>query len=739
MYLKRILIIVLSIFCFAGLGMAQKVSSKTLKKKADLFYGHKKFDYALPYLLKYQEDKPKDLEVKLRIGICYFHTNRMEQAETYLEYMVQQKKPEPDAILYLAKTYHLQHRFRDAIKYYKKYLAILETGDNRKYPIKDNIRRCAHGIKLQYSDKLALVENLGDKVNTSTDDFSPALNNESPNILYFSSIRSGNYGDRQDDFGIIDTIKGKYRADIFETKLERGVWQLAERKSDNFNTDAHDIIFDFNVKGDEIYFGVSKYLRFDYMNIYSKPFGEEKSMDIPFKFPIEINSGEWDSDPFFFNDSTVIFSSDRDGGFGGKDLYVSFKKDNGRWDTPINMGTAINTPYDEISPFLAKDGKTLYYSSDNTEGMGGFDIYRTVFDENDGGWSEAYNMGIPINSAGDDSYFKISVDGMRAYFASSRAEGYGGYDIHVAYFRRLMPEQLNESLGLSFKKYITGEEDLLAVVKTKVEPVVEPEVNPEKPVAKEEPTSSGPRFVFSPLFYQDYANLLLKPESVKELIKMKDLLIRRPQLKVELTSHTDSYGPQNFNLQSSVSGAESISEYLISNGIEAGRIVIKGCGQLYPIAQDTNEDGSENRQGRTLNRRLEMEVYGEESIPAIVKTEIPDISSRLASPEGKSYQERVSGLSFRVQVKALKQMLDDEVLIRHADALIEKTASSDIKRYSVGLSKSYMEVEKLRLKLVEEGFKDAFIVAYIDGERKDKGDLEDLKGTYPELVPFLKE
>ncbi|MGB0863689.1 MAG: OmpA family protein [Saprospiraceae bacterium] len=737
MYLKRILIIVLSIFCFAGLGMAQKVSSKTLKKKGNLFYGHKKYAYALPYLLKYQEAKPKDLEAKLRIGICYFHTNRMEQAETYLEYMAQQKKPEIDAIYYLARTYHLQHRFREAIKYYKKYLAELESGDNRKFPVKDNIRRCARGIKLQYSDKLALVENLGDKVNTSTDDFSPAMNNKSPSILYFSSIRSGNYGDCQDDFGVIDTIKGKYRADIFETKLEKGVWQLAERKEENFNTDAHDVIFGFNDKGDVVYYGVSKYLRFDYMNIYSKPFGEEKSMDIPFKFPVEINSGEWDSDPFFFNDSTVIFSSDRDGGFGGKDLYVSFKKENGRWNAPINMGEAINTPYDEISPFLAKDGKTFYYSSNNVKGMGDFDIYRSVFEKDNGGWSPAYNLGIPINSAGDDAYFKISTDGMRAYFASSRAEGYGGYDIHVAYFRRLMPEQLKVGQGLSFKKYITGEEDLAVVVK----PVVKPKETGVivKPKVEEPTTPSGPRFVFTPLFYQDYANLLLKPESVKELIKMKDLLINSPQLKIELTSHTDSYGPQNFNLQSSVSGAESIAEYLMSNGIKGERIIIKGCGQLYPIAQDTNEDGSENRQGRTLNRRVEMEVYGEQSIPAVVKTEIPDISSRLSSPEGKSYQTRVNGLSFRVQVKALKQMLDDDVLIRYPDALIETTAAIEIKRYSVGLSKSYGAAEKLRLKLVADGFKDAFIVAYIDGERKDKGDLEDFKGKYPQLVPFLED
>ncbi len=738
MYSKRLLIILASIFYFALAGNAQKISPRALKQKGNEFYESKKYGFALPYLLKYQDAKPKDIETKLKIAVCYFETNRTEQAETYLEYLRQQKKPKAKVYWYMARTYHMQHRWKEAIQFYKKYLSTLDTKDNQKFVVKDEIRRCAKGIKLDYSNKLALVENLGDKVNTSGDDFGPVTNPQFNNILYFSSIRSENYGDRQNDFGIVDTIKGKYRADIFETKLDLGSWGLAKRLKEGLNTPAHDVIYDFDKKGELVYFGISRYRNFDYNNVYSKPFFEEKSIDIPFKFPIEINSGEWDADAYFFNDSIVVFSSDRPGGFGGKDIYISFRTKTGKWGEAINMGKAINTPYDEITPFLAKDGQSIYFSSNSVQGMGGYDIYRTNFNVKAGGWSKAHNMGTPINSAGNDSYFKISSDGMRAYYASSRAEGYGGYDIMVAYFRRLIPDQINSSALVAFKDYVNGKKEMPAVAEVEEDPgeVTLPPI-PDKP--KEKPKSDIPRFVFSPLFYQDYRNLLLKPESVKELNKMRDLLQLYTKLKIELTSHTDSYGPQNFNLQNSVGSAESIAEYLIANGITADRIIIKGVGQLYPIAQDSNDDGSENRQGRTLNRRIHMEVYGEENIPIIATTEIPDISSRLSSPEGSLYEKENAELTYRVQVKALKQMLDDDVLVRYPDALIETKPNVGIMRYSVGLVETFEEADKLRLKLVGDGFKDAFIVAYINGQRMDKADLSKFTTTYPNLTIFLEK
>ncbi len=727
MYWRQIFLITVSIFSFTLVGHSQKISSKVLKKNGDMYYENLKYGRALPYYIKYEEAKPKDMEVKLRIGICYFETNRVDQAETYLEYMVQQRKPKPEALLYLARSYHMQHRFQEAITFYKKYLATLDAKDNSKFPIKDNIRRCAMGKRLIYTNKLALVENLGDNINTSGDDFAPTMHPEQGNVLYYSSMRSGNFGERQDDFGIVDTLRGTYRADIFQSKLERGEWGLAERLGENMNTEGHDVIYDFNAAGDKVYFGMSKYRNFDYCNIYSKPFFEEESLDIPFKFPIEINSGEWDADAYFINDSAVVFASDRLGGYGGKDLYISFRSENGKWGEAINMGEAINSPYDEITPFVSRNGKILYFSSNNVSGMGGFDIYRTVFNPNTG-WDKPYNLGTPINSPGDDTYFKISIDGMRAYFSSSRAEGFGGLDIYVGYFKRVATEQRTVA-AVAFKRYLEGDADIA------VKPGPDPGTKPILPPVEKIP-SDVKTYVFAPIFYQDFANLLPKPESVREINKMRDLLLNQPNLIVELTSHTDSYGPQNYNLQNSVRSAESIADYLIANGIKAERIRIKGCGQLYPIAKDTNSDGSENTQGRTLNRRVQMEVYNEEQIPLVVKTKIPDISSRLSVGDGQAYMDYNEGLTYRVQIKALKKMLDDDILVRYPDAMIETSPGIDIMRYSLGLFKTYSEAEALRLKLVKEGYTDAFINVYINGQKMSKSVLDNKIRRYAIVFYF---
>jgi len=152
---------------------------------------------------------------------------------------------------------------------------------------------------------------------------------------------------------------------------------------------------------------------------------------------------------------------------------------------------------------------------------------------------------------------------------------------------------------------------------------------------------------------------------------------------------------------------------------------------------DTNDDGSENKQGRVLNRRVHMEVYNEELIPIVARTEVPRISESLAMDDGKNNGAKLKGLTYRVQIKALKQTLDDDVLIRYKDALVETTPTTEFMRYSVCLVKTFEEAEAMRLKLVEDGFKDAFIVGYINGERLEKSALKKYQKTYTDLANFL--
>jgi hypothetical protein len=146
------------------------------------------------------------------------------------------------------------------------------------------------------------------------------------------------------------------------------------------------------------------------------------------------------SSPHFVSDKIIIFPSQRPGGYGGLDLYKT-EFSNGQWSVPQNLGPTINSPYDETTPFMARDGKSLYFSTNNTElSMGGFDVVKTVFNTYAGNWTRPFNLGMPINSAGDETHFRLSRDGYSAYFASSRKDGMGERDLFAAYFFDYLPE-----------------------------------------------------------------------------------------------------------------------------------------------------------------------------------------------------------------------------------------------------------------------------------------------------------
>jgi hypothetical protein len=158
-------------------------------------------------------------------------------------------------------------------------------------------------------------------------------------------------------------------------------------------------------------------------NEWSRP----KAIEAPINSKYQENSAT-----FSFDGRGLYFVSDRPGGYGGKDIYFSRADKNGNWSEPINLGAAINTKYDEIGVFMLPDGKTLYFSSKGHYTMGGYDVFKTVFEN--GKWLEAINLGYPINSADNDVFFSISANGRHGFYSSVRPEGMGGQDIYMINF-----------------------------------------------------------------------------------------------------------------------------------------------------------------------------------------------------------------------------------------------------------------------------------------------------------------
>jgi outer membrane protein OmpA-like peptidoglycan-associated protein/tetratricopeptide (TPR) repeat protein len=722
------------LWCLSFSVFAQKEKPKTAgwyENTAEMYYENGKYGKALPYLLKHQSFKPTDNEVKFEIGICYLKTGRASKAQEYFDFLLAQKNVDKEVYHLMAQTLHLSHDFENAILYYKKYLAELDDDDDKRYFVKDDIKRCAAGLKIIYKDKLGLVENLGDKINTSYDDFAPVFAPDYDNIIYFSSIREGNTGGMFDAQGKEDTLKGDYRSDIFVSRLTKGEWSQTVPLDERYNTVYHDVINGFSKDGSSVYMSQSKDMYFDYGDIFMNNFFEATTTTENFKLPNTVNSIDWDGDVYFFDNNVMFFSSDRKGGYGGKDIYVTKRDKEGIWNTPSNLGPGVNTPYDEISPFLAADGRTLFFSSNNLQSMGGHDIFKVTFQERLNNWTAPENLGVPINSAGDDDYLKISVDGLRAFLSSNRADGFGMRDLYVVYFRTHRSEQQTPRDSIAFQYAI--DEGLLSnkisidKAKMTIEPV-------------ETISAEGETYTFDPLYYgESGASETLEMNSLSVLNNVIRLLNKYPDLKLELTSHIDNAGTAvHFNLFYSVKGAENVADYVIDQGISPSRIILKGCGANYPVSKSREMDGSIIKGGQRLNRRVEVRIYRPETVGVFVEYGEPNIIDAMSLKVNQTYKKMQKGISYKVQIKSLTTMLDDNILMEYSDPMIEKMANKDVMSYTVGLVKGYQTAQELKKELTARGFTDCFIVAYKDGERLGEADIAKYSELYPDLINMIK-
>jgi len=353
-----------------------------------------------------------------------------------------------------------------------------------------------------------------------------------------------------------------------------------------------------------------------------------------------INLGmSFESQPSISADGKVLyFVSDRNGGYGGMDIYRSIKNDLGEWGTPINLGSAVNSSGDERTPFLHPDGKTLYFSSNGWTGLGGFDIFLTH--QNDAGaWTKLKNIGFPINSVDDEVGFFVSTDGLKGFFSSNKYGEKGGWDLYsFDLYEDARPEKV------LFIKGTVKSEDSDEPVKARIElknvetksiseipldsttgnyvavrsftndyiMTVKKEgyVNETKYIARVDSTFKVPAKVdmeIKPIelnksyrindIYFPFNSYDLTQESKAVLDQLIEFLSENPAISIQIQGHTDNIGKDDMNLKLSDNRAKSVYSYLISNGIEASRLTYKGYGESEPVATNDTEEG------RARNRR----------------------------------------------------------------------------------------------------------------------------------------
>jgi outer membrane protein OmpA-like peptidoglycan-associated protein/tetratricopeptide (TPR) repeat protein len=688
---------------------AQKIAD--LKRNGEKQYANRQWAEAATALGQYQQEKPGDPGVLTKLGICNYHLHQADKAQQYLEFVLQKNPKSADADLhyYLARTLHGRSEFERAIAAYKGFLRI--SGD--KHPLRanavENIRRCASGLGIRANPDVALVENLGDRVNSTGDEFAPLPSVNHPGRIYFSAARENCTGGRRNEQGYEDPDAGHWCSDMFFSNLTNSGWNYATLLGDLLNTPRFEVALDFNSTGQILYFfrGFTLYSG----EILADTSGQNAVTSPAFTSPMLPEEG--DIAPFLVNDTLLLFASRRPDGQGGLDLYYATRNDSG-WAAPRNLGPTINSPYDETTPFLARDGRTLYFSSNHPGSMGGFDVFKSVFDETSQTWSAPVNLGKPVNSPGDDAFFRLSLDGLTAFFSSDRLDSYGARDIYMAYFKQERTEQLADRL-------------LFTDVAKKANALATIQSGP-KPVEK----------VTLPVLYYNTDNDVLREENKNTLSEVAHLARLHPEAQILVHVHTDETGPAKFDLYYGIKRAEIVGKALTDRGIPARRISLKSFGSAYPVARNVL-DAVPNPLGQRLNRRIEVSFASVERTLALEQTiQRQIVPEDMAIRSIEPVETRFAGLAYRVEAVTARQILANDALGMFSDLMIESEPESGSYRYSAGLYRTFAEAVAQRRALQAQGFPDASISAYIDGLRISRAEAIGLQKKFPDLAAFIK-
>ncbi|WP_316829326.1 OmpA family protein [Pedobacter aquatilis] len=460
--------------------------------------------------------------------------------------------------------------------------------------------------------------NLGKGVNTADAEYFPTLTADGETLIFTRQV-NGN-------------------EDFWTSQFKNNSWNLATPLSSRINTSQYN-------EGAQTISPDGKYLFFTGCN---RPDGlgrcdiyvshrEGKDWGEPYNIGKPVNSEYWESQPAISPDGrTLYFISNRPGGSGGYDIWKSTITDDAKWGPAINLGPQINTPYDENTPFLHADGKTLYFSSDGWPGFGNKDIFYSRMDDA-GNFQKPENMGYPINSFDDENGLIVSADGNYGLFSSNLKDGYGAQDIYSFG----IPE-LAKPLKVSYVKGIVRDKDTKKTIESNVQ-VIDLKSNKtvfddytdaetgqflavmpigsdylfnvsaegylfysenfelkagdiNKPYVSEvsiEKIKQGGNVTLRNIFF-DTNKYNLLPASIRELDLLIDFLNQNPGVNIEIQGHTDNVGDAKLNDKLSFNRANAVYEYLLKNNIVVNRLSFKGFGASKPIADNKTEIGRKN-------------------------------------------------------------------------------------------------------------------------------------------------
>ncbi len=407
---------------FDGQPLSRSTAREAAKqvREGDKLYdqgGIKKIE-AIAYYKKALTVYPGDPLLHFRIGEAYLEAILPDSAIFHLSKVIESNTPPAKAYFLLAEARAINHEFDKAIEMYRIFRQSLTPQELSEWRdmIEKKLLECQNGKTIIKQPARAFVDLLDNQINSSYDDYNPLI---SPHdgLIYFTSRRPTGTRDR------VDSRDHKYTEKIFIAKHSEGQLIQEAEVAQQFNTRSHSATAGISHDGNTlvIYRGDTG------GNLLFSQFKKGK-----WTKPREIrriNSRHHETSATFSSDgNTMYFISERPGGYGGKDIWVTTMGNRGRWTEPVNLGPVVNTEYDEEGLYLAPDDKTLYFSSKGHNSMGGYDIFSTTFDN--GRWSNPVNLGYPVNTSSDDVFFKMTKDGKHAYLSSNRPDGSGSFNLY---------------------------------------------------------------------------------------------------------------------------------------------------------------------------------------------------------------------------------------------------------------------------------------------------------------------
>lgn len=639
--MKNIVLLVTIVLGISLSASAQAQMAKFYFDKGKTLYQDKEYDEAISELEKALEKDESYQDAYCYLGYAYYDKKEYSKAiNAFNKLQGLDDGTYWGWYLYIkGQSNFILENWKEAEKDFAAFLKQYTKTD----PSKSNFLHRGTN-RLEYAKNVAKVRNnkgsmpkpinLGNTVNTISDDMMPQIN-PSGNRMYFTSERKGGFDNFEEE--------NDYGQDLYYTEYSASGWGKPQLLPAPINTNGNDGTSTFSADGQQmVYVKCGEENSVGGCDLFTSTLNGS-SWTIPKNLGNVLNSEDWDSQPSLSADgNTLYFVTSREGTYDGSmDIYVTKKDKYGLWGPPQNLGGVINTPFGEKSPYIAPDGKTLYFSSEGHAGYGEYDIFVSVLE--DGKWSTPINLGAPLNSAGRDTYFTISASGEEAFFASDRdGDNLDIYSVKIPEALRPKPSVIVKGVVTNAKNnakidawilvedLTTGE--LIATTKSNSVSgeylVVLPSGKNYSVSANKEgfffysnsfnvpneskyeefvkninlkPIEKGARVVLNNIFFET-GKADLTQESYIELGKAIDLMKANKKMVVEVGGHTDNVGADESNMKLSHNRAKSVRDYLVKAGISSDRLQAKGYGETQPVASNDTEEG------RKANRRTEFVI-----------------------------------------------------------------------------------------------------------------------------------